>query len=200
MTRACYIRKRRAGASSGSKCIHRKAALASPSAPRHTHTTTPAPTRHTPHTRTQTHKRRRRTLTRATRSERRREIVALDYKATICGKHNLPTFKGPIFFFAPQMCTRINTDCFFLVRFTWPMCVCVFDFCYRVVLFVFFRLFLYSVLSFSCALLPRYTNHTERTRTSVVTAVVGVLEQIAKEGRKEGANERNKSGRRTEEE
>lgn len=138
LTRACYIRKRRPGASSGSKCIHRKAALASPSAPRHTHTTTPAPTRHTPHTRTQTHKRRRRTLTRATRSERRREIVALDYKATICGKHNLPTFKGPIFFFAPQMCTRINTDCFFLVRFTWPMCVCVFDFCYRVVLFVFF--------------------------------------------------------------
>lgn len=80
------------------------------------------------------------------------------------------------------------------------MCVCLTFAIELLGLFVFFRFFLYSVLSFSCALLPRYTNHTERTRTSVVTAVVGVLEQIAKEGRKEGANERNKSGRRTEEE
>ena len=187
-----YIRKRRPGASSGSKCIHRKAALASPSAPRHTHTTTPTPTRHTPRTRTQTHKR-----TQRTKEKWETEIVALYYKPTICWRHNLQTLKEPILGFA-QESTPI---CFFFLSvatlfFKNKFCSCSILFCRVRLMFnstlfefqLFLSLWLFSSFGIQITQRERQRRrHRCRCRTGTNS-----------EGRKEGERkkERNKMDRR----
>ena len=189
-----YIRKRRPGASSGSKCIHRKAALASPSAPRHTHTTTPTPTRHTPRTRTQTHKR-----TQRTKEKWETEIVALYYKPTICWRHNLPTLKEPIlefaqestpiyFFFLSVATVAFVKTSFVPSRFSFVVSAwCLIPRCLNFNSFSRFGFF------------PPLVYKSRRENDNVVaTVVVVVLEKIVKEGRKE--KERKKEIRWTDEE